>query len=49
MTLPLASIPMDDLLRLMLLLAVPVLAALLRQRRPNDLHDADHSPDGARH
>jgi len=39
---------MDDLLRLMLLLAVPVLAALLRQHRPDDRQDADQNLDSAR-
>jgi hypothetical protein len=40
---------MDDLLRLILLLALPVAAALLQQRRPADTADPDRSRDGSRH
>lgn len=35
---------MEDLLRLLLLLAVPVVAALLRQHWPDDREDADREP-----
>jgi hypothetical protein len=38
---------MDDLLRLLALLALPVLAALLRRREPAEREPSYH-PDGAR-
>jgi hypothetical protein len=38
---------MDDLLRLLALLALPVLAALLRRRVPAE-REPDRHPDGAR-
>jgi hypothetical protein len=38
---------MDDLLRLLALLALPVVAALLRRREPAE-RETDGHPDGAR-
>jgi hypothetical protein len=38
---------MDDWLRLLVLLALPVVAALLQRRGPAEDASTDHDPDGA--